>query len=58
MRAAVDSGEMDERDMREKIMVGNAYGRKPGSHGRQHRWGGAITIASLSLHTKVSAAEY
>ena len=33
MRAAVDSGEMDERDMREKIMVGNAYGRKPGSHG-------------------------
>ena len=33
MRAAVDCGEMDRRDVREEIVVGNACGGKPGSHG-------------------------
>ena len=32
-RAAVDCGEMDLGDVREEIMVGNASGGKPGSHG-------------------------
>ena len=32
-RAAVDCGEMDLGDVREEIVVGNAYGGKPGSHG-------------------------
>ena len=31
VRAAVDCGETDQGDVREEIMVGNAYGRKPGS---------------------------
>ena len=33
MRAAVDCGEMDQGDVREEIVVGNAGGGKPGSHG-------------------------
>ena len=33
VRAAVDCGEMDRRDVREEIVVGNACGGKPGSHG-------------------------
>ena len=33
MRAATDFGETDHGDVREEIMVGNAGGRKPGSHG-------------------------
>ena len=33
MRAAVDYKEMDQRDIREEIVVGNACGRKLGSHG-------------------------
>ena len=32
-RAAVDCGETDQGDVREEIMVGNAGGGKPGSHG-------------------------
>ena len=32
-RAAVDCGEMDRGDAREEIVVGNACGGKPGSHG-------------------------
>ena len=32
-RAAVDCGEMDQGDVREEIVVGNAGGGKPGSHG-------------------------
>jgi len=32
-RAAVECGVMDLGDVREKIVVGNACGRKPGSHG-------------------------
>ena len=31
--AAVDSRETDQGDVREEIMVGNACGGKPGSHG-------------------------
>ena len=34
-RAAVDCGETDRGDMREEIVVGNACGGKPGSHGRK-----------------------
>ena len=33
MRAATDSREMDLGDVREKTVVGNACGGKPGSHG-------------------------
>ena len=32
MRAAVDCGGTDRENVREEIMVGNACGRKPGSH--------------------------
>ena len=32
-RVAVDCGETDQREVREEIIVGNAYGRKLGSHG-------------------------
>ena len=32
MRAALDCGEMDQGDVREEIVVGNACGGKPGSH--------------------------
>ena len=32
-RATVDCGEMDLGDVREEIVVGTAYGGKPGSHG-------------------------
>ena len=32
-RAAVNCGETDQGDVREEIVVGNACGRKPGSHG-------------------------
>ena len=32
-RAAVDCGETDTGDVREEIVVRNACGRKPGSHG-------------------------
>ena len=32
-RAAVDCGETDRGDVRKEIMVGNACGEKPGSHG-------------------------
>ena len=32
-RAGVDCGEMDLGDVREEIVVGNAYRGEPGSHG-------------------------
>ena len=32
-RTAVDCGEMDREEVREEIVVGNACGGKPGSHG-------------------------
>ena len=34
-RAAVDCGETDQGEVREEIMVGNACGGKPGSHGKK-----------------------
>ena len=33
VRAAVDRREMDQEDVREETVVGNAFGGKPGSHG-------------------------
>ena len=33
MRAAVDCGEMDQGDVREETVVGNACRGRPGSHG-------------------------
>ena len=33
MRAAADCGKTDGGDVREEIVVGNAGGGKPGSHG-------------------------
>ena len=33
MRAAVDCGEIDLGHVREEIVMGNACGGKPGSHG-------------------------
>jgi len=33
VRAAVDCGETDRGGVREEIVVGNASGEKPGSHG-------------------------
>ena len=44
VRAAVDSGETDRGRVREEIVVGNAFGGKPGSHGSKvillsHIWG-------------------
>ena len=36
MRAAADWGETDQGNVREEIVVGNAFGGKPGSHGRQY----------------------
>ena len=33
MSIAVDSGEMDQGDVREAVIMGNAGGEKSGSHG-------------------------
>ena len=60
MRAAVDCGEMDRRDVREETMVGNACGGKPGSHGSKaillsHVVGETITIASFSPHASINS---
>ena len=33
MKVAVDCGEMNQGDVREEIVLGNACGGKPGSHG-------------------------
>ena len=33
VRAAVDCGETDQGGVKKKIVVGNAFGRKLGSHG-------------------------
>ena len=60
MRAVVDCRETDRQDVREEIVVGNACGGKPGSHGSQaillsHGGGGAITTASLLLHARLQS---
>ena len=59
MRAAVDCGETDQGDVRDKILVGNACGGKPGSHGSKaillsRIEGEAITIAFLSPQASIS----
>ena len=61
MRAAVDCREMDRGDVREEIVVGNASGGKPGSHGSKevllsHVWVVEPSPWPLSPHTPVSAA--
>ena len=33
MKAAVDCGEIDQEEVREENLMGNACGGKPGSHG-------------------------
>ena len=60
MRAAIDCREMDRGDVREEIVVGNAYGGKPGSRGSKAKGraqsrigGGAVTIASLPQHASI-----
>ena len=59
VRAAVDCGETDQGDVREEIMVGNAYGGKPGKPWEQGNTAescirsGANTIASLSPHASI-----
>ena len=65
VRAADDCRETGRGDVREEIMVGNACGGKPGSHGSQlillsHAcgWGHHYSLSlSLSLHTPASEAE-
>ena len=62
MRAAVDCGEMDQADVREETVVGNACGGKPGSHGSKamllsHAQGVELPPQPLSPHTPTLAAE-
>jgi len=51
--------ERDRGDVREEIIVGNAYGGKPGKPWKQDNTaescigGGANTIASLSPHASI-----
>ena len=57
---ALDCGETDQGDVREEIMVGNAGGGKPGSHGSKAILqscvgGGAIARASLSPYTSIGS---
>ena len=61
MRAAVDCREMDQGDVREEIVVGNAcLWRKAGQTWKQGAsaesrvGGGAIAIASLSPHASIA----
>ena len=57
MRATVDCGKTGRGDVREEIVVGNAWWAtwKQGDTAESCVGGGAITIASL--HTPASAAE-
>ena len=62
-RAAVDCGETDGGDVKEEIVVGNACGGKPGSHGSKaillsHASGVALSPQPLSPLTPASAAEW
>jgi len=59
-RAALDYGKTDGGDVRKEIVLGNACGGKPGSQGSKailpsYVVGGAITIASLSLHASMGS---
>ena len=61
-RAAMDYGKTGPGDVREEIVIGNAYGRKPGSHGSKvillsHAWGVEPSPQPLSPHTPALAAE-
>ena len=54
-RAAVDCGETDTGDVREEIVVRNACGGKPGSHGNKaillsHAWWVEPSPQTLSSH--------
>ena len=56
-RATVDCGEMDLEGVREEIVVGNACGGKPGSHGSKatllsHTCGVEPSPQPLSLHSR------
>ena len=59
MRAAVDCGEMDQADVREETVVGNACGGKLGQPWKQGDTaesclqGGAITITSLTRQASI-----
>ena len=60
MRAAVDCGEKDPGGVREEIVVGNACGGKPGSHGSKAIQlsviGGeavTVTVACLPQHVSI-----
>ena len=60
VRPVVDCGEMAGGDVREEIVVPNAFGRKLGSHGSKaillsHVWGGTIAVASR--HVPAPAAD-
>ena len=57
-RAVVDCGEMYRGDMREEIVVGNAWRKagqpwKQGDTAKSHVGDGAITIASLPPHASI-----
>ena len=60
-RVAVDCEEIDPGYVREAIVVGSAWGPKQGSQGSNTAEsciaGGAMSIASLSLQRRASAAE-
>ena len=60
MKATVDRGESDRGDVREEIVVGNASGGMPDSHGSKvillsHTWRGSHHQASLSPHTSIGS---
>ena len=57
-RAAVDCREMDQGDVREEIVVGNACGGKPWEQGNTAEScirSATITIASLSPHARIDS---
>ena len=64
MRAAVDCGEMDRGEVREKTVMGNACGGKLGSHGSKaillsHEYGVEYHYSlSLSLHTSIRTSVF
>ena len=60
-RTAVDFGEMDQGDVKQETVVGNAYGGKLGSHGSKavllsHAKQVEPSPYPLSPHTPASAA--
>ena len=61
MKAAVDCGEMDQGEVREEIVAGKCLWRKvrqpwkQGDTAESCVGGGAITIASVSLHDSIGS---